>query len=113
MSATRGAAAMSIPAPPGRYAENGAGKAVQSTFRAPDWTPVASAAATAVAAPTLAYAEFAASGQRRSARGQPSRFARAQSLATRRKLQSRRAGRAARAKIIAARNRRHMVRQSA
>jgi hypothetical protein len=52
---------MSIPAPPpGKYAENGAGKAVQSTSRAPDWTPVASAAATAVAAPRLAYAEFAA-----------------------------------------------------
>jgi hypothetical protein len=33
---------------------------VQSTSRAPDWTPVASAAATAVAAPILAYAEFAA-----------------------------------------------------
>jgi hypothetical protein len=33
---------------------------VQSTSRAPDWTPVASAAATAVAAPRLAYAEFAA-----------------------------------------------------
>ena len=33
---------------------------MQSTSRAPDWTPVASAAATAVAAPRLAYAEFAA-----------------------------------------------------
>jgi TolB-like protein len=52
---------MPMPVPqPGTYAENGARKAVQPTSHAPDWTPSAPAAATAVAAPTLAYAEFAA-----------------------------------------------------
>jgi TolB-like protein len=48
---------MPVPVPqPGTYAENGAGKAVQPASHAPDWTPSAPAAA----APTLAYAEFAA-----------------------------------------------------
>ena len=52
---------MLIPAPqPGTYAENGAEMAAQPTSYAPDWTPAAPAAATAVAAPMLGYAEFAA-----------------------------------------------------
>jgi TolB-like protein len=52
---------MAIPVPqPGTYAENGAGEAVQATSHVPDWRSAAPAAATAIAAPTLAYAEFAA-----------------------------------------------------
>jgi TolB-like protein len=61
LSVNRGAAAMAIPVPqPGTYAENGAGEAVQPASHVPDWTPEVPAEATAVAAPTLAYAEFVA-----------------------------------------------------
>ena len=52
---------MPIPASrPGKHAANGAEMAAQPTSHTPDWTPAAPAAATAAAAPMLAYAEFAA-----------------------------------------------------